>query len=97
MIELGMAGFSIDALDYGYDPKPRPDAAGRARLSATFQAAEPRMKTAIRLIATLAKLIESIPDELGEDPTPYWANGWFPGLDGLSPCSLNTDLELLWR
>ena len=72
--------------EYGYDPRSRPieTGAGGQRLQARFRAEEYRYKATLHGVAEYVENLLRIP-RLEEDPIgPFWANDWFPPLDGAS-------------
>jgi predicted O-methyltransferase YrrM len=72
--------------EYPYYPHSRPieAAAGGRRLNARFQAEEDRYAGTLRCVARHVGSLLRIPREQEDPIGPFWANDWFPPLDGAS-------------
>lgn len=70
--------------DYPYDPHSRAIEHGAAggQLASHFEAAEDRVAATLRGVARHLDALMRIPRLESEPGQPFWANDWFPPLDG---------------
>jgi predicted O-methyltransferase YrrM len=72
--------------EYPYHPRSRPleASAGGMRLKTRFQAEQHRYAATLRDLAHHIGSLLRIPREEQDASGPFWANDWFPPLDGVS-------------